>query len=173
MDLARSYVVPMSPGEVLARLSKAMDPDGPFAEWGSGPHPLYGTISGDWFELKLRSDIQNSFKLVLEGKVTARPEGSLVRVRVRVNSVTPNFMKVWLAGTVGFQILFLLGSLAGEAHLQGWMVLAPSGMALFGLLLYRFGKLLSKPEGDRLLNAADRLWGPPLSEASPSERVPS
>jgi len=159
MELTRSYIVPKPPAELLSRLGKDIDENDALA-WLSFSDRPEGTISGDWFEFKLRTGMNGSYKPVLEGKVTPCPEGSLVRGRVGVERFAPVVMKLWLAGTMGFQVLFLLAFLAGSPTFKGWIVVAPTGMAICGLALYRLNKMLSEPEASKLLKVADGFWGP-------------
>ena len=115
----RRYDVKLPPGEVLACLAGGVDPDGLFGAWGSGNRPLHGRVANNTFEIKLRTETGGSFKPVLYGRVNGTPEGSSIHVKVGMNSFTPAFMLIWLAGTVGFQVHFLLAFLFGEQAFRG------------------------------------------------------
>src|SRR4029077_1834536 len=120
MEMKRRYDVKLPPAEVLARLAGNLDPVGVFGPWGTGRRPLYGRVTHSTFQFQLRTGMGGSFKPLLTGRVNGTPEGSSVHVKVGMNSFTPGFMLVWLAGTVGFQILFLLAYLFGEQAFRGW-----------------------------------------------------
>jgi hypothetical protein len=88
-----------------------------------------------------------------------------------MDSFTRIFMKAWLIGTAAFQVLFLLAALIGEKEFTGWVLVAPSGMTLAGLVLYRAGKAFSQSEAERLLAFADQQWGTPMPEEPPKSAI--
>ena len=106
MNPARTYLVPLTPREVLLRLRGAIDPESFLSdlEWGGSTHSFYGWVGEREFAVKVRTSVGGSIKRVLEGRVDPDSGGSLIRVQVAMNRYSRSFMKFWLGITAIFQV---------------------------------------------------------------------
>lgn len=165
MELRQTYQVGFSPDDLTNRLRKAVDPETWLAPWwDGGSRPYIGSVDRGSFRIQIRRGYQNSFAPVLFGRVEAHSGGSLVHVRLGLHPIVGPFMLLWLVAAAVLQGVFALASLAGEgSNIKGLLVLAPTGLAIFGTVLLYFGKWLGRSEESRLLAFADQLWGPPIS----------
>jgi hypothetical protein len=118
-----------------------------------GNRPLLGKIGEGTFRLRKRRDYRNDFAPLFYAHFVPEPGGTRIEGYFDSPRFARYFMRFWLAGVVTIGLPICLMSLrdlvTGSHDISGdaWAgILVPCGLVLFGMLLPRFGRLLSRDE---------------------------
>jgi hypothetical protein len=124
----------------------------PFSLSGyQGSQSLLGTVTGNSFYIRKRLYHRNDFARRFYG--TFQPEGGGTRIEgyFAMPAFARIFLGIWLAGVTGIGggvfVITLRQVLAGNQPLRSetWVgLIVPPGMALFGIVLARFGRFLGR-----------------------------
>jgi hypothetical protein len=144
--------------ECLRRLCEATDPPkreffSPFGYRGS--KPLFGELRGNRVKLWKRRQAKNDFAPCFHGVMS--PEGSGARLvgRFRMHRSVRLLMAFWLIFSVGIVSVTLPVLVEHLSHLrQGDLSISdfmPLGIAIFGFLLFRYGRRIGKKDESSLL----------------------
>jgi hypothetical protein len=144
--------------ECLRRLREATDVPKwefffPFGHGGSKPY--FGKFRGNRVKLWKRKQAKNDFAPCFDGVMS--PEGSGARLvgRFRMHRSVRLLMTFWLIFSVGIVFVTLPELVEHLSHLRQCDVSAfdfmPLGIAIFGFLLFRYGRRIGKKDESFLL----------------------
>jgi hypothetical protein len=147
--------------ECRRRLIESIDPERRtiFSLSGyRGSKPVIGWIEGYQFYLHKRRYWHNDFAPQFYGNLLPQDRGTLIEGYFDVQRWVRSFRRIWLGGVIvlgipGF-VIGLLNLLQRRGHVEGDALielLVPTGMALFGILLPRFGLWLGRHEEQFIL----------------------
>lgn len=155
------YIARLDPDQVCSRLADAIGGEDEFFD-----QEFVGRVGGSTFRLRANSAAQNAFRPYLYGRVEPALEGSRIVVRTGLHRSTRYFIVVWL-GTVlliglAVLVLFLTDSLAATPHSlhPRTILMAPPLMFAGCIAVAWIGRRMSRGDEGRLLEFADRMWGP-------------
>jgi hypothetical protein len=117
---------------------------------------VQGRVSRNGFALiKHTPFFHNSFRTEASGRfVLASGGGTEIPMRIGMSRWTALFITLWLGFLLAFVLVALAASLGELVHTSGhpaFVILAPTGMAAFGVALMAFGRWLSRNEGPFLV----------------------
>lgn len=147
---------PMSPDAVADALRRSMDEENRtlFSLSGyKGDQDILGEVVGNTFHLHKRRYCRNDFAPHFYGEIQSDPAGTRIEGRFDLSDWVRLFMWFWLGGVVligGSIFLFSLSEvMTGSRHVDGDArvgLIVPPAMAVFGILLPRFGRLMGRGE---------------------------
>ena len=147
--------------ECRRRLIESIDPERRtiFALSGyKGSKPVIGWIDGYQFYLHKRRYWRNDFAPLFYGNLLPQDRGTIIEGYFEVQRWAKWFMRFWLGGVVllgsPMFVLSLLDLLRGRSYWEGDArigLLVPPGMALFGILLPKFGLWWGRHEEEFIL----------------------
>ena len=120
----------------------------------AGSRPIIGKLYDSTFRLQKRRYYRNSFAPFFFGRFVASNEGTLIEGEFRMHPFVKVFMTVWFSFLVVIFAILLISVFAGRTEFQSNRVvglLSPAGMAIFGVLLVKFGKWLGRNEETAIL----------------------
>jgi hypothetical protein len=112
----------------------------------AGTRPILGKLGGAGFRLQKRRGYRNSFAPFFFGRFVASDRGTLIEGEFRMHPWAKVFMTGWFSFLVVFSVAFLISRRSGS---QSSLIIdlgVPIMMAVFGVLLVKFGRWLGRGE---------------------------
>ena len=120
------------PDEVLQRINDNTSKKKLFSF--SPTKEFSGTVSNDGFQIQKNISYRNSFIPVIEGIVESSESGTIIDIKMRLNTIVFCFMCIWFVG-VGIGCIAVLSNIDSFS----FHALIPFGMLIFGLALVNGG----------------------------------
>ena len=151
---------PHPPEACLERLREVVETS--WRPWRSSK-PVAGRVYRTSISIRKTIRYRNSFQTILTATVQPVGSGTEIKARVGLHPMVKAFMAVWFGFLGIIWAVLLVAILTGDfgpdnSDLPPLLALVfPLGMMAFGVLLLKFGKHLSRGEGDFLTDFVKEL----------------
>jgi cellulose synthase/poly-beta-1,6-N-acetylglucosamine synthase-like glycosyltransferase len=151
--------VKLTPEEVISKISSIMEKEPLFWHFiYHGDKKLIGKIKGQKFQIRKKADCWHSWNQILFGRVELMPNGSRIKVCLRMHLFSMIIMILYFAGVSSSIIFGGLSFLTKPTEDSKSIFFTALIMLVFGIVVAFFGKRFGKRNGKEVISALSGLF---------------